>query len=108
MSHSPASHISCCEYFHQETSNEEENNEESNGSEDEESEGENSTLPLTTADYGEITPGTESIGLAGIQLPKKVIIPPSIHSGLVLLLKSKATPTLCTVFGIIFINLLTK
>ncbi|XP_040823185.1 bone sialoprotein 2 [Ochotona curzoniae] len=55
----------------QETSNEEENNEESNGSEDEESEGENSTLPLTTADYGEITPGTESIGLAGIQLPKK-------------------------------------
>nr|XP_006198236.2 bone sialoprotein 2 [Vicugna pacos] len=59
----------------EETSNEEENNEEnedSDANEDEESEAENATLSTTTLGYGEeITPGTGSIGLAGIQLPKK-------------------------------------
>ncbi|XP_020010775.2 integrin-binding sialoprotein [Castor canadensis] len=56
----------------EETSNEEENNEDSNGNEDEESEAENSTLSTVTLGYGEeITPGTESVGFAAIQLPKK-------------------------------------
>ncbi|XP_055967469.1 bone sialoprotein 2 [Sorex fumeus] len=60
-----------------ETSNEEENNEEnedSNGNEEEESEAENTTLWTATPGYGEMTPGTGTIGLAGIQLPKKVLL----------------------------------
>ncbi|XP_049645732.1 bone sialoprotein 2 [Suncus etruscus] len=59
----------------EETSNEEENNEEnedSNGNEDEESDAENTTLSTVTPGYGEdIILGTGTIGLAGIQLPKK-------------------------------------
>ncbi|EHB12355.1 Bone sialoprotein 2 [Heterocephalus glaber] len=55
-----------------ETSNEEENNEDSNGNEDEDSEAENTTLSTITPGYGEeTTPGTDYIGLAAIQLPKK-------------------------------------
>ncbi|CAH6881163.1 bone sialoprotein 2 [Phodopus roborovskii] len=56
----------------EETSNEEENNEDSEGNEDEEAEAENSTLSSVTASYGvETTAGTETIGLAALQLPKK-------------------------------------
>lgn len=66
--------------FYQETSNEEENNEEnedSNGNEDEESDAENTTLSTVTPGYGEdIILGTGTMGLAGIQLPKKVVFAP--------------------------------
>ncbi|XP_012885291.1 PREDICTED: bone sialoprotein 2 [Dipodomys ordii] len=58
----------------EETSNEEENNEDSDGNEDEESEAENTTLSTGTPGYGqEITSGTESMGLAAIQLPKQAV-----------------------------------
>lgn len=70
--------FSCSGYFYQEASNEEENNEEnanSDENEDEESEAENTTLSATPGYGEETTPGTGNIGLAAIQLPKKVIIP---------------------------------
>ncbi|XP_036057417.1 bone sialoprotein 2 [Onychomys torridus] len=56
----------------EETSNEEENNEDSEGNEDEEAEAENTTLSGVTAVYvAETTMGTDTVGLAALQLPKK-------------------------------------
>lgn len=85
----------CSGHFYQENSNEEANNEESN--EDEESEAENSTLSATTPGYGEeTTPGMGNVGLAAIQLPKKVITYPNVKYDLIPPLKLKVILTLYT------------
>ncbi|KAL1791371.1 Bone sialo 2 [Sigmodon hispidus] len=56
----------------EETSNEEENNEDSEGNEEEEADAQNTTLSDVTTAYGsETTTGAGTIGLAGLQLPKK-------------------------------------